>query len=642
MKFIFMALAGAALTFLPAFGGEKLENEYGVNIHVMWEYQDVPDEFAMLREAGIPMVRADFSWAHQERQPDQWNWERHDAGLAQAKKNGLTLLPILGYAPKWQEPAHEHLDAWLASCEKNLDRYGKEMKYWEIWNEHNLAMFWKNPNPDHYLKLLKPTFELIRRKAPEAKVVLGGTSQIPIPYLETFFKAGGADYFDVMNIHPYNWYDIPEAALEPQLKELNALMKKYNVNKEIWITEIGWPTINRGFMKTFLTGAFKAAGIKTAGLTLAILDDNEMPLATTSPGLDFKGFFPDLKGIHSITCDELSSLDPAQYPVLIAGPDTTFSSKQTHFDALRNYVKNGGIAVFPRGIPFYTAWRQEADGSWKRSWADQTWRKQLHIDFDAWWLDRARPLPRSFTGSVAAGQESAFPRYREKTGSNCVLSDRNLQGNDKMIPLIEGVGKDAEGRELRAPLAAWYKFDSNLKGGVIANTFNYIGLGMNSEDLQARLLPRTILTAFKHGVKKVFWYEFQAMENNNSDPEHFFGIVHADLSSKPAWEAYKTLVRMRPVGSTVPEFRIEKGGVRTAQWNKPDGGSGCALWVTGAPRKAKVRLQGEIKSACDYLGSPVTVAPSGDDVTELTISSGILYLDGPESVSVEEVTKAGQ
>lgn len=47
-------------------------------------------------------------------------------------------------------------------------------------------------------------------------------------------------------------------------------MKKYNVDKEVWITEIGWPTIGRGFMKTFLTGAFKAAGIRTAGLTLAV------------------------------------------------------------------------------------------------------------------------------------------------------------------------------------------------------------------------------------------------------------------------------------------------------------------------------------------------------------------------------------
>ena len=26
-----------------------------------------------------------------------------------------------------------------------------------------------------------------------------------------------------------------------------------------------------------------------------------------------------------------------------------------------------------------------------------------------------------------------------------MLSDRNLKGNDKMIPLIEGIGKDADG-----------------------------------------------------------------------------------------------------------------------------------------------------------------------------------------------------
>lgn len=632
-------LGAAMLAAVAAAGAEKLDKEYGVNVHVMWEYQEVPDEFRMLKEAGIPMVRADYSWSHQERQPGQWNWGRHDAGLEQAKKNGLTLLPILGYAPKWQEPAHEKLDAWLASCEKNLDRYGKEMKFWEVWNEHNLAMFWKNPNPGHYLKLLKPTFDLIRRKAPDAKVVLGGTSEIPIPYLETFFKAGGTAYFDVMNVHPYNWYDIPEAALERQLAELNALMKKYNVDKEVWITEIGWPTIGRGFMKTFLTGAFKAAGIRTAGLTLAVLDDNEMPLVSSSPGLDFRAFFPNLKGIRSVTCAELASLDPAEYPVLIAGPDNTFSARPADFEALRNYVKNGGIAVFPRGIPFYTAWRQEPDGTWKRSWADKSWRERLHLDFDGWWLDRSRPFPRGFSGVVAAGQEQAFPRYREKAGSNCVLSGRNLKGNDKMIPLIEGIGKDADGREYRLPLAAYYRFDSDLKGGVIANTFNYVGMGPSSEDLQARLLPRTILAAFKHGVKKVFWYELQAMENNNSDPEHFFGILHADLAPKPAWEAYKTLVRMRPAGSTVPVFRTEKGGVRIAEWVKPDGGTGCALWVTGAALKAKVKLQGAVKSACDYLGQAVPVAVAEDGTAELAVSSGVLYLDGPASVSVLDTTK---
>ena len=96
-------LGTAMLAAVAAAGAEKLDKEYGVNVHVMWEYQEVPDEFRMLKEAGIPMVRADYSWSHQERQPGQWNWGRHDAGLEQAKKNGLTLLPILGYAPKWQD-----------------------------------------------------------------------------------------------------------------------------------------------------------------------------------------------------------------------------------------------------------------------------------------------------------------------------------------------------------------------------------------------------------------------------------------------------------------------------------------------------------------------------------------------------------
>ena len=85
-------LGTAMLAAVAAAGAEKLDKEYGVNVHVMWEYQEVPDEFRMLKEAGIPMVRADYSWSHQERQPGQWNWGRHDAGLEQAKKNGLTDL----------------------------------------------------------------------------------------------------------------------------------------------------------------------------------------------------------------------------------------------------------------------------------------------------------------------------------------------------------------------------------------------------------------------------------------------------------------------------------------------------------------------------------------------------------------------
>ena len=96
---------------------------------------------------------------------------------------------------------------------------------------------------------------------------------------------------------------------------------------------------------------------------------------------------------------------------------------------------------------------------------------------------------------------------------------------------------------------------------------------------------------------------------------------------------------MRPAGSTVPVFRTEKGGVRIAEWVKPDGGTGCALWVTGAALTAKVKLQGAVKSACDYLGQAVPVAVAEDGTAELAVSSGVLYLDGPASVSVLDTTK---
>ena len=52
-----------------------------------------------------------------------------------------------------------------------------------------------------------------------------------------------------------------------------------------------------------------------------------------------------------------------------------------------------------------------------------------------------------------------------------------------------------------------------------------------------------------------------------------------------------------------------------------------------------MKLQGAVKSACDYLGQAVPVAVAEDGTAELAVSSGVLYLDGPASVSVLDTTK---
>jgi hypothetical protein len=55
----------------------------------------------------------------------------------------------------------------------------------------------------------------------------------------------------------------------------------------------------------------------------------------------------------------------------------------------------------------------------------------------------------------------------------------------------------------------------------------------SSEIKQAKMLTRAQLIAQQLGVAKVFWYEFQAPEHDDLDPESHFGILHRDLSPSP-------------------------------------------------------------------------------------------------------------
>ncbi len=624
MSWIKNLLLSALLIPLPIFA-QKMDNEYGVNAHFMWEYREIPRELEMLDAANIRFVRTDLCWNFQERKPGEWNFERYDAAMKLAAEKNITVLPILSYAPKWKTPAHKNMPEWLDYVQRNLRRYGSNIKYWEIWNEHNYDVFWPKPDPLDYLSLLKPTYELIRKEAPQAKVILGGTSQIPLPYLETLLKAGAGNYFDVMNVHPYNWYEAPEVSLRKQLLDLRKLMDKYKVDKDIWITEIGWPTHQTAYHQEVLPTALRVAGVDPQGLCMAVVNDNGLPILASSPGLDWAKIFPQAKEIKSITLAELKTLDPKRYPVLVPTPAEYFSGR--YFNDLELYVRNGGVVIFPRGVPFYTGMDKAADGAANKTWIDQSLRKKLHIAYDAWWLDKSKPMPRNFN-AVPAPELANGITTKKLFGANAVMTDKELKGNDKMIPVIQGKNGDFTGC-----LMAVYKFDSDLKGAVIAGTVNWTGQAPVDEDTQARYLPRTILIAFHAGVKKLCWYEFQSMEGKHDDQEHHFGLTHKDLSPKPAFHAYATLAKMRPSGSSIPRITISPQGVYLAKWEKRGGGNGWAVWVPGTAMETTVKITGSLKGACDYLGAPVKI-PLRDNQAKITVSGGITYLDGPDEVTI--------
>lgn len=246
---IFAAVTSLQLgaAFGPVAAEEICASPYGVCAHVSRgdERPLAQKEFALMREAGIVWVRTDFDWSGVERGPGKWTFDHLDAVVEWAEAAGICLLPILDYDVPWARPAYRHLDAWLEYVRRVVSRYKDRLRYWEVWNEPNLEGFWRDkPDPANYVTLLRATYQEIKRIDPQLVVVLGGMAGIPWQYLEGVYEAGGKEFFDVMNVHPYRYPQAPEPArLAEDLRRLRELMHRFgDSQKPIWITEIGWPT----------------------------------------------------------------------------------------------------------------------------------------------------------------------------------------------------------------------------------------------------------------------------------------------------------------------------------------------------------------------------------------------------------------
>lgn len=145
-----------------------------------------------------------------------------------------------------------------------------------------------------------------------------------------------------------------------------------------------------------------------------------------------------------------------------------------------------------------------------------------------------------------------------------------------------------------------------------------VGEREKKEDEQARRLTRIFLINFAYGIDKVFWYNFRSCEMDSTCSEDNFGVVHKDLSPKPAYYAYKTLISMCPPGSTRPKLNLD-GYLFKAEWTRPDKKHVIAIWLKEGTLDYYVKA-----NSCrfyDYLGT--MVKPKNNRVV---ISTGVLFI----------------
>ncbi len=610
-----------AMILLPGFflnAAEKpatIGSPYGICAHLnRWEYDRMPQELELMKKAGIRHVRTDLDWNQVEKTKGNWNFERWDAFVKEAEKQGISILPILGgMQPRWASPLIKHMDDWNTYLKTVLARY-PGLTYWEVVNEPNLGEF---SNPETYAPFLTKSFRTIKNARQTATVLTGGWADIPLPYLDRMLKSGGAGGFDIMNVHPYYWKTYPEGSLAHELNQLKKLIAKYGPEKKIWITETGYATATAMDMRKTTAAVLKKLNLDRDSIPVVLICDDEFQYYSEGINIDRKKFFFSNRNFHEISLKQLGTLNPSTYPLLMLSVTEGFP--MAYAKELLAYVKNGGTVLIPGGgIPLYYNFRKQ-NGAIVRDSAPDSIQKMFHIAWDAWWINPKAPKGTQIQKTSSEFGNLEFPRNAAR-----FLSDRNLKPGDKLIPIVTAYSKD---KSYSAPVAAIYKLNSDLKGNLIVFTWAEYTESVPKET-QAKLLPRTILIALSSGVEKVFWYNFRSMGTSPNAREHHFGIVERDLTPKPAFHAYRTLTEQCPPKSTRPILK-RKGSLYLAAWTRPDGGNTYAVWRLRGSGDVKMHITGNLREIKNHLGGKQTMKNG-----VLQLSDGPIYLNGDRTLSV--------
>ena len=574
---------------------DRLSEPYGICAHISrsGERPHIDKTLSAAKDAGISWIRTDLDWVGMEFQKGKWKFSHIDSMLEKARAANVKILPILAYTVPWASPAYKHLDEWGNYVKTVATRYKDDFYFWEVYNEPNVKIFWKEDSPKgaDYAKLLERSWREIKSADPSSKVLYSGTAGVPLDFIEDSLKAGAGKYFDIMNIHPYNWgWGGRPEAIAGEVEKLRKLMDRYGIgDKPIWITEVGWPTSAVASVEEPVIAALKRIGIDSSKIVVSVVSDTKAGYDGVK-NLDYVRLDKISKSVRTVGLSQIKSLDVKKFPVLIPSLGESFPEK--YMGDLAGYVGRGGTIIFPtNGLPLFYALSLE-DGA--RKTVGDLYLRKMGVAWETWWTKKGVPEKEQYQ-KPAPGFESDF-KFEMTRPASRFLTAAALKNGDEFIPLIEAGTKDYKGA-----VAGIYKFKNAGNIIVFTNANSVI-----TENAQAQNLAVAYIVALSSGVDKMFWYNLRAGEWKTSDPEANFGIVHKDMSPKPAYKAMQVLSSVLPEGASRP--KISKfGDVYVAEWTRPDSVKVSAIW---APFKTKMNLlfDGNVKSVVDFMGKSYPVS----------------------------------
>lgn len=153
-----------------------------------WSERDQEKEILAAALCGAKVIRTGIGWGGiQPQDRSHWNWESMDRLVELYGKNGMELQYTLGFTTKWAAPPEKQrdpnwlvwsrcapdLDAWSNYVQTVAQRYKGKIRYWEVWNEPDLAGFC-GFSAEEYIKIQQASFKAVKAADPQANVMTGG------------------------------------------------------------------------------------------------------------------------------------------------------------------------------------------------------------------------------------------------------------------------------------------------------------------------------------------------------------------------------------------------------------------------------------------------------------------------------------
>jgi polysaccharide biosynthesis protein PslG len=231
--------------------------------------------FEVIRDAGIGWIRQQFPWEdievpskgrYWDEKYNQSTWDKYDSIVDLANEYGIQMIVRLDLPPKWANPNNPWPHSPPDSFEDYGDfvntvvsRYKGKVKYYQLWNEPNLAIEWGNKPVDaaQYVELLKIGYQRAKEADPDA-VILSAALAPTIEeswqalndqiYLQQMYDAGAKDYFDIMSVMAYGLRSGPDDR-RLDLRDVNfsrpllireIMVRNGDASKPVWASEMGW------------------------------------------------------------------------------------------------------------------------------------------------------------------------------------------------------------------------------------------------------------------------------------------------------------------------------------------------------------------------------------------------------------------